>query len=109
MQLSRVVINQMKRKQRLQAAREKGTHTPDEWVLMKIFFEHTCVKCFGESGLVNVEKDHIIPIYQGGSDSITNIQPLCAMCNAAKGPENIDHRIDYCSVHGKEMPAEWLP
>jgi 5-methylcytosine-specific restriction endonuclease McrA len=37
-----------------------------------------------------LERDHIVPIYQGGSDAITNIQPLCKRCNCAKGPETTD-------------------
>ncbi len=48
-----------------------------------------CVRC-GDHGQT---KDHIVPIYQGGSDGLDNLQPLCLRCNAAKGPEAIDHRL----------------
>jgi uncharacterized protein YdaU (DUF1376 family) len=79
------------RSKRLAEAREKGTHTAHEWEGMKAFHGMCCVRC-GASG--EMVKDHIQPIYQGGSDAIDNIQPLCRRCNASKGPEAIDHRKD---------------
>ena len=96
------------RKRRLDAAKLKGTHTDDEWQLMKEYFNNTCVRCAGASGLIKVGKDHIMPLYQGGSDSIKNIQPLCARCNSSKGSENIDHRINFCEAMGIDMPTGWL-
>jgi hypothetical protein len=41
-----------------------------------------CVKCEAKT---NLEYDHIIPISQGGSNTVKNIQILCAACNRAKG------------------------
>ncbi len=69
----------------MRAARAKGRHTKAEWVALKTEFKGCCVRC--GSSAYNVERDHIVPVYQGGSDSIENIQPLCARCNASKGPE----------------------
>ncbi len=94
------------RKKRLMFARLNGSHTKEEWLKMKAFFS-VCVICRGNSNLINVEKDHIIPLYQGGSDSIRNIQPLCARCNASKGPENEDHRVKFCEDKGIILPLEW--
>lgn len=76
-----------KRSARLAAARQLATHTPDQWGEMQIEFRMLCVRCGKEKPLV---KDHIIPIYQGGSDGIDNIQPLCAHCNASKARETIN-------------------
>jgi 5-methylcytosine-specific restriction endonuclease McrA len=73
------------RAQRLAAARALGTHTADEWQALVSRFAGRCVRC-GASDRA-VEKDHIKPLYQGGSDAIDNLQPLCARCNCAKGPE----------------------
>ena len=77
------------RSQRLSEARTKGTHSPAEWDAMKAFHGHRCVRCHGDGEIV---KDHILPIYQGGSDSIENIQPLCRSCNCSKGPDASDLR-----------------
>jgi 5-methylcytosine-specific restriction endonuclease McrA len=94
------------RGQRLAEARTKGTHIASEWEEMKSFFDNTCVICGKKE--MPVEKDHIIPIYQGGSDAITNIQPACAKCNAGKGSESIDHRIIYSQQHNLIMPIKWI-
>lgn len=99
--------NAQKRRDRLKEARKKGTHTESEWLEMKHFFEYTCVRCDGQSGLINVERDHIIPVYQGGSDSISNIQPVCARCNASKGSEVVDHRIAAANRLSKSLPIKY--
>jgi uncharacterized protein YdaU (DUF1376 family) len=77
------------RSERMAAARAKGTHTTEQWIALRHVCGYVCVKC-GASG--HQDRDHITPVYQGGSDSIDNIQPLCARCNASKGPESVDYR-----------------
>jgi len=69
--------NRELRKERMILANSKGTHTKKEWAEMKLLFG-MCVRCDGMSGYTSLFKDHIIPIYQGGSNSINNIQPLCS-------------------------------
>ena len=73
---------------RLRAARSKGTHTADQWQHLVDELGGRCAKCGGYGSSVALQKDHITPIYQGGSDGIDNLQPLCTPCNAAKGPES---------------------
>lgn len=85
---------QATRAKRLMDAREKGTHTSHEWATLKDICGQLCLRCESRTDLV---KDHITPIYQGGSDSIENIQPLCRSCNSSKGPEAIDYR-----------PKDWM-
>lgn len=79
------------RSARLAAARAIATHTAIEWEHLKNICGHRCVRCGADETLV---KDHIKPIYQGGSDGIDNIQPLCRSCNSSKGPEVEDCRPD---------------
>lgn len=95
------------RHERMAIARAKGRHTNDEWREMVEFFESRCVHC--GSGELPVERDHVIPIYQGGDDSIRNLQPSCARCNAAKGPDRTDHRPNAAAMLGKSMPPAWVP
>lgn len=77
------------RKLRMRDARSKGTHTPIQWEALTQSLGNKCVKC-GAAG--PCEKDHIVPVYQGGSDGIDNLQPLCRACNAGKGPNSDDLR-----------------
>lgn len=75
---------------RLRAARAKGTHTHDQWQDLVSRLSHRCAACGVYGTSVKLEKDHIVPIYQGGSDGIDNLQPLCAACNATKGPDSFN-------------------
>ena len=79
------------RSRRLAEARKKGRHTALEWEVMVQICGSECVKCSSTDHLV---KDHIVPIYQGGSDGIENLQPLCHSCNSSKGPMSEDLRPD---------------
>jgi 5-methylcytosine-specific restriction endonuclease McrA len=36
--------------------------------------------------------DHVVPLSQGGTDNIHNLQLLCRACNTAKGDRIIDYR-----------------
>lgn len=93
------VRNKKLRSERLAAARLKGTHTLGEWVALLEFCNGLCVKCGSDDSVV---KDHIQPVYQGGSDGIENIQPLCRKCNSGKGSDRTDFRPqNWCT----KMPA----
>ncbi|CAK8718940.1 MAG: HNH endonuclease [Candidatus Electronema aureum] len=41
-----------------------------------------CAKC---GSRLNLEYDHIIPVAEGGSNTVRNIELLCEKCNRAKG------------------------
>lgn len=74
------------RSQRMREARAKGTHTAADWEKILSETGYLCVRC-GCEPVGRPCKDHIIPIYMGGSDAVDNLQPLCRECNTAKGPD----------------------
>lgn len=83
------------RAQRLAEARQLGTHTDAEWTALVSVCGDCCVKCGTHRQSLNGNalcKDHITPIHLGGSDAISNIQPMCRNCNSGKGQECIDLR-----------------
>jgi 5-methylcytosine-specific restriction endonuclease McrA len=75
---------------RLREARQRGTHTPEQWEQLLAACEYRCLRC--DAGDEPLTKDHVQPIFFGGSDAIDNLQPLCGVCNSAKGLNSTDYR-----------------
>jgi 5-methylcytosine-specific restriction endonuclease McrA len=69
-------------------------HTAEEWTSLLDACGRRCVRC----GVPEIQargglcRDHIIPLVAGGSDAITNIQPLCCRCNSSKTLDSTDYR-----------------
>lgn len=84
----RLTHHEATRRARKRAA--EGSFTFDEWVELCITYENVCLACNQERPLTI---DHIKPLAQGGSNWISNIQPLCKECNSVKGNKEIDYRL----------------
>lgn len=76
-----------------------GHHTGQEWRELCVKYNHRCLACNQRQPLT---KDHIIPVHLGGSDDISNIQPLCRSCNSSKNTRIIDYRPQAASG---ELPS----
>jgi len=68
----------------------RGSHTQSEWDAILQLYGHQCV-CCGAKG-IKLTKDHVIPLSEGGSNSASNLQPLCLSCNCRKGARIVDFR-----------------
>jgi len=84
-----ILYTNNRRARKLQA---KGSHTDEEWQGLKAFYNFKCLRCGKQEPEIKLTRDHIIPLTQDGSDSIDNIQPLCARCNSKKTSRHIDYR-----------------
>lgn len=58
-----------------------GSHTIAEWRAVVAAQRGRCFYC---ERSVRLERDHVVPIARGGSDSIDNIVGACRSCNAKK-------------------------
>jgi 5-methylcytosine-specific restriction endonuclease McrA len=78
-------------------ARKLNTNTSfteAEWLALCAKYHHCCLRCGQQKPLT---PDHIRPLSRGGSNDITNIQPLCWHCNTCKGTKTTDYRKLYQS------------
>lgn len=70
-----------------------GSFSETEWQNLKVYYDFTCLACGRKEPEIKLTRDHVLPITQGGSNDITNIQPLCDSCNKKKGTQHIDYRM----------------
>lgn len=81
---AREIVRHHARNYRAQRKGAIGSHTLSEWESLKRSCSYRCVFCGKAEPLIKLTRDHILPISKGGSNFISNIQPLCGSCNSTK-------------------------
>jgi hypothetical protein len=84
--------NPGKRKQHKQARRAfelgaEGTFSDQEWYDLLEKYKGICPGCGKMKD--KFAADHIVPLSRGGTNWISNIQPLCKSCNSSKHAKTI--------------------
>lgn len=79
-----------RRRRRAVKNASKGHFTVEEFDALCSAYGYACLSC-GATDRV-LEADHVVPLTRGGSDEISNIQPLCGECNRRKFTAEIDFR-----------------
>ena len=72
-----------------------GFYTASEWRNLCVSYDNTCLCCgthADDTPEKKLSRDHVIPLSKGGSNNISNIQPLCLKCNLKKGDKATDYR-----------------
>lgn len=67
-----------------------GSHTLEEWQALCERYDNRCLACGRDD--VELTRDHVVPLTEGGTNDISNIQPLCLSCNCSKGTKSTDYR-----------------
>jgi 5-methylcytosine-specific restriction endonuclease McrA len=78
------------RKRRAARHASRGNFTVEEFRELCERYGNKCLAC-GDTEAA-LEADHVVPMNKGGSDNISNIQPLCGGCNRKKFVNIIDYR-----------------
>lgn len=66
---------------RIRKKNAQGSHTLKQWKELVKLCGGVCLVCGSSEDLT---KDHIIPLIQGGTDNLDNLQLLCCSCNCSK-------------------------
>lgn len=74
----------VRRQAAMAGARLLGSHTYAEWVVCKAEHDFRCAGCYQQEPAIILTRDHVVPLSHGGTDDISNIQPLCRRCNSVK-------------------------
>jgi 5-methylcytosine-specific restriction endonuclease McrA len=89
----KVRIAKAKNRRKRRAARYagRGSFTAREFQELCDRYGNRCLRCGNTHTML--EADHVVPLTKGGSDEISNIQPLCGSCNRSKFVDTLDYRV----------------
>lgn len=83
------IRKQIDRKMYAKRKKAIGSFSLEEWNELKKKCNYKCLRC-GKKKKLTV--DHIYPLSKGGTNYISNIQPLCLKCNAQKGAKVMSNK-----------------
>src|SRR5262249_114268 len=69
-----------------------GSDTRQPWDGLVAFYDYHCLCCGRREPDIRLTPDHIVPLAQGGRNTIENLQPLCETCNKRKYTAIVDYR-----------------
>lgn len=86
----RMRAHKVRRRQRIELA--DGHYTGAEWEALKARYGYRCLMCGRTEPDIKLTLDHVVPVSKGGTNDISNGQPLCVSCNSRKHTQTLDLR-----------------
>jgi len=80
----------IKERRRARESGAAGDFTAEAWIQLKQRARYQCLCCRKKKKLTI---DHVVPLSKGGTNDISNIQPLCRSCNSKKRTRLTDFRV----------------
>lgn len=62
----------------------KGSHTTAQWFAKFSYYGKRCAYCLADLSDKVPHRDHVIPVFKGGGNWVSNIAPSCKTCNLRK-------------------------
>lgn len=87
--INREEISEYKRNYRAKKSNSEGSFVEAEFQYLLYQYNNKCLKCGNK---IDIERDHIVALNNGGDNTIKNIQPLCKSCNSSKSTKTEDYR-----------------
>lgn len=84
-------VNAKNQRRRERMREVGGKYSAAEFKSLCDRYDNRCLACGRQD--VKLTADHVIPLAQGGSNDISNVQPLCLSCNSIKGERVVDYRF----------------
>lgn len=86
------MVNAATHRRRNKVAENGGHWTAEQWQALKADFDYHCLLCWRQEPEITLTVDHVVPVSLGGSNDISNLQPLCKSCNSLKHRQTLDLR-----------------
>jgi 5-methylcytosine-specific restriction endonuclease McrA len=85
-------VRELKRRREIKKRGAKGFFSEKEFKRMYKEYGSICLCRHSSIPFAEITRDHIKSLSCGGNNYISNIQPLCHLCNSKKGIQEIDYR-----------------
>lgn len=67
--------------------------TVEQFDALKATYGYSCLCCGKKEPEIKLVADHVVPLVSGGSNDMSNRQPLCFSCNSKKHLATTDYRL----------------